>query len=528
MIAVFFVTTPFLLIFSRNQWRGLRDQFLSSLLSIQNWWQIQQGNSYFANMGGESPFKHLYYLSIEMQFFLIWPLLLWLLLLIFRKRKAIFWILMGLAAISAVEMAILFVPGADPTRVYYGTDTRAFSLLMGAGLAMLCPLSRKWPFAKLKKQGQVAVTGFGILLLLLYVAANLWMPAQGNLTYRGGLFAVSLLCMLLIALVLHPQVGLNRILSNPVFDYVGSRAFGIYLWQLPIFALVESRLLHPTIWYNVIWQLVLVLALAELSYRFVEQPAMKFDFSKSFVVAKSFIFGGGWRTWTKRGQAALVLVILGLILASPASPRDQELLQQRILAQQARLAKEQLAAANAKVSTPLKTVAQKYGAQPVVAEKASQMRVVAIGDSVMVAASSGLQEMFPKIQISATVGEQAKTGESYLAKNAAQVSQADAILVGLGTNGLLTFNGINYIDEIMTDAKGKPVYWINNRAPGKPWIPSNNALLAAAAKRYKNLTIIDWYGTSEGHASWFYSDMIHPQDEGVVHYTKLVADQMAR
>ena len=119
------------------------------------------------------------------------------------------------------------------------------------------------------------------------------------------------------------------------------------------------------------------------------------------------------------------------------------------------------------------------------------------------------------------------TGGFYASEIHGDAIPADAVEITADEHAAL-LAGQSQGKLIQADAKGKPVYWINNRAPGKPWIASNNALLAAAAKRYKNLTIIDWYGTSEGHASWFYSDMIHPQDEGVVHYTKLVADQMAR
>nr|WP_252899309.1 hypothetical protein [Lactococcus fujiensis] len=322
---------------------------------------------------------------------------------------------------------------------------------------------------------------------------------------------------------------LIKFFSNPVFDYVGKRSLGIYLWQLPVFALAEAKLLEPFAWYNILWQLALIVGLAELSYRFVEIPAQKFDYSNIMEIVHRFVTGGEWKTRRKLIQSGLVLIfvaILGLIVFSPASPRDQEILQQKILAQQEVLFKEQQKVANAKVSLPLKTVASKYSVQPIVAEKASKMKIIAVGDSVMIAASTNLKEMFPSMSINATVGEQVSSGAKYLQDHADDVKNADAILVALGTNGLLTYGGTDYINKILSLSQGKPIYWVNIQAPNKPWMSVNNKQLTQAAKSNKDLTIIDWNKASTNNPSWFYSDLIHPQGEGAIEYTTLVAKSM--
>ena len=536
LLAVFFVVTPYLLIFQRNLMAGLASEFFSSVLSIQNWWQIQQGSSYFANIAGSSPFKHLYYLSIEGQFFVLFPFVLWAFLKIFRKKSRLFWILFGLSVVSAVLMAVWFVPGADPTRVYYGTDTRLFSLLLGASLAVIWPLGKfsgkkngaKKP-KRISRKGQQLALGITLGLTVLLLLAFWLMPDQKAFAYRGGMWLVSFLSMILIALVAHPDLWANRIFSNPVFDYIGKRSLGIYLWQLPVFALVEARLLHPNLWYNVLWQLALIVGLSELSYRFVEEPAQHFDWSKTLHVIHQFLFGGQWKTRRKQVQAGVVvllLAILAVIVTSPPSPRDQEILQRRIMAQQKVLQEKQRKEANAKVAMPLKTLAKKYQVQPIEAERARQLKLLAVGDSVMVAASTNLAEMFPHMSINAVVGEQANKGYQTLQAHKAELKDAQALLVGLGTNGTLTIAGENYIEKIMKLADGKPVFWINNVAPNKPWIPVNNGQLAAAGKRYKNLTIIDWADFSKGHTNWFYSDKIHPQGAGAEAYTRLVTEKL--
>ncbi|WP_374284796.1 acyltransferase family protein [Lactococcus sp.] len=529
LIAMFFIVTPYLFFFQKNLLQGLRSEFFSSLFSIQNWWQIQQGNSYFTDITGASPFKHIYYLSIEGQFFIVWSILFLLLLKFVKNKGKIFIVSSVISFISVLLMAILYVPGSDPTRVYYGTDTRLFSLMMGASLAII------WPMNKLSKKVNQKGRQVGLIATIVTTAililAYLFMPAESNFVYYGGMWLISFVTMILIALIAHPALPANKIFSNKFFDYIGSRSLGIYIWQLPVFALSEAKLLAPTAWYNILWQLALIGALSELSYRFVEIPAQKFDYSNIMDIVHKFITGGNWKTRKKIIQSACILVvvaILSMIVFSPASARDQEILQNKILAQQEALIKEQKQQANANVSLPLKTVATKYSVEPVIAEEMSKKPILAIGDSVMVAASSNLKEMFPKMMINATIGEQAATGATYLESQKNNLKNYDAILVGLGTNGTLTYGGTNYIDKMMSLAGGKPVYWINVQAPNKPWVSPNNQQLAEAAKKYSNLTIIDWNKASNNQKSWFYSDLIHPQNEGAIHYTSLVAKAMAK
>ena len=195
--------------------------------------------------------------------------------------------------------------------------------------------------------------------------------------------------------------------------------------------------------------------------------------------------------------------------------------------QQKALEEANLKAANARVSAPLKSIAEKYGVDPVVAERASEMKIFAVGDSVMVAGSTDLQEAFPRMTIKAVVGEQVDSGATILAENKEAVQKADAILIGLGTNGTLTIGNTNYVEKIMQEVGDKPVYWINNLMP-RPWEKSNNNQLKEMAKKYPNLTIIDWHGLSENQGSWFYSDGIHPKDQGAMNYTRLILESMAK
>ncbi|WP_019778823.1 acyltransferase family protein, partial [Streptococcus sobrinus] len=125
MIAVMLLSTVYMYFFQKNLLNGMRNVFLSSIFSVNNWWQIAKGGSYFAKLLAEAPFEHFYSLSIEGQFYLFWPLIIIVLMRIFRKnRTAIFNVLDIILLLSFVEMSLLYKAHVDPTRIYYGTDTR--------------------------------------------------------------------------------------------------------------------------------------------------------------------------------------------------------------------------------------------------------------------------------------------------------------------------------------------------------------------------------------------------------------------
>ncbi|MCL2681523.1 MAG: acetyltransferase [Streptococcaceae bacterium] len=525
MLTVFLVVSPYLFFFQNTLRQGLKDNFISSIFLVQNWWQIQQGSSYFANAAGESPFKHLYYLSIEGQFFLIWPLVLFLLVRFVRNKGQKFLIINLFVLISVVLMMVFYQPGTDPTRVYYGTDTRVFSLLMGAGLAVIWPLqglSQKIS-QKGKQLGQRIFIGILALLVIFYFI----LPAQSSITYYGGLWFASLLSMIAIAFIVHPTLGINEWLSNKIFDYIGSRAYGIYLWQLPVFALTAAKLTRATSWYNVIWEIALIIGLAELSYRFVEQPIQKFDFSNFWQRMVQYFKKDAKEIRTIPLYIGIIFILFSgiLILASPPSPRDQKMIEAKILAQQQALLAKQKNEANAKAPAPIKTIAAKYGIEPRIADKASQLKLLGIGDSVMIAGSTDLQEVFSntKTYIDADIGRQTDAGAARLQELSDKAKNADVILIGLGTNGVIEDKDIA---TIMKASQGKPVYWINNHVSSRPWQDSNNATLQNAAKKYSNLKIIDWNDLAKNHPEWFYSDDIHPQGEGAIKYVQLIVTSM--
>jgi peptidoglycan/LPS O-acetylase OafA/YrhL len=215
---------------------------VASGLYVSNWWYITQHASYYAQFAPPGPLDHLWSLAVEEQFYLVWP---WLVLfgvwLLGRRRRtgrmgaAARWQLTGwtlaLAAVSAVLMAILYRPGLDPTRVYEGTDTRAFGLLTGAALAALWPTRRAAPLRPLPSWVRwvldpAGVAGLAIVGLMVR-RTNQYSPVM----FRGGLVELSLATVLAVAAVAVPGSLLGRALGWGPLRWPGVRSYGIYLWH---------------------------------------------------------------------------------------------------------------------------------------------------------------------------------------------------------------------------------------------------------------------------------------------------------
>jgi len=261
----------------------MRPDVLPALGFFSNWSYILNDVSYFQRIGGPSPLLHLWYLGVDMQFFIAWSIVLPCALKIGKRFAR--WFTFVLALASAAWMAWLYVPGADPSRVYYGTDTRAFSMLLGSWLALMLPLGdipalAKSPFCKALQSGDhgarqlrptlfarvtAAVSVIGLLAVMALV------PANSMIWYYGGMFGVSVVATALIASLLVPKTLTGMLLGSKPMRTLGTRAFALYLWHYPIFLMLGAQK-STTAWWMRVLAVIASLVAAELTYRLVEVP----------------------------------------------------------------------------------------------------------------------------------------------------------------------------------------------------------------------------------------------------------------
>lgn len=540
LVTMLIFASAYITLFQRNLLNNLRGNVLSSLAYVNNWWQINHGMSYFDRFAAESPFTHIWSLAVETQNYLIWPIVFILLMKFVKNRGKMFLTVTALAILSAIWMAILYVPGQDPTRVYYGTDTRIFSILLGTALAYIWPSSRLKMTIPPKAKRTLNIIGFVSLALLIL---SFFTISDGTtFLYYGGMFLISLLVVILVSITAHPGASLNRFLTNPVFAWLGKRSYGIYLYQFPIMIFYEAKInIANHVYLHALIEIILILIATELSYRLVENPLRKFQYARTFSVVKNWVMApikSKQKIGLIAGSLVFIISLVGLIIA-PTNQVDanQQKLQEQIKNNQKAAEEKQTAETKTSDSSESETkdsteasgeisLAEKYNLTNAEVNIAKRMNVTAYGDSVLLAGSNGLTSLFPKMTVDGEVGRQLADGIEQLQTIKDDGKLEDTVLLSLGTNGAFTEDDIAQIMSII--GKKRRVVAINVYVPTRRWQNEVNHLWDVSAQKYKNLTVIDWYDYSKDHPEWFYEDQVHPNEEGDIYYTSLITKALVK
>lgn len=326
VVTVVVVTCALCTIFNHVMLTKMRPDILPSLLFFNNWWQIAQNVSYFNALGDPSPLTHFWSLAIEEQFYLIWPPLLFAMVSMHVSKPNTRRVVLGLSAVSALAMMMLYNPAADPSRVYYGTDTRVFSLLLGAwmafipdrdlapvrlahrlGLGRLVSAAKRGKLDKNAKGGHdektdpaadtapaqpsalvrfwsspASIDVLGVVGLVGLAAMVALTNGYTAFQYRGGTLLCSILTLMVIAACVQPQGMVARVLSAEPLVWVGKRSYSIYLWHYPLLLLMNPVAnINDTPWWQYILQVLVVVAVAECCYRFIETPFRKGAFGRT-------------------------------------------------------------------------------------------------------------------------------------------------------------------------------------------------------------------------------------------------------
>lgn len=259
------------------QRRSIASDVLAAFFYVANWRFMLGHEQYFDQIALPSPVRHTWSLSIEEQYYLFFPLLLGALLYVVRRRRTLAAALLALAAVSAVWMAILYVPGVDPSRVYYGTDTRAFELLIGAAAAALLGRHEfegdRAGHTDRTDRVDIVAGGSAWAALVALVAACVLVDERNWFVFRGGLVIFALLALVpIVAAASGRQSSFARALALEPIRQLGLLSYSLYLWHWPVIVFLPASRTGLPFAVNAVVQLLLSVALAWLSLHYVEQP----------------------------------------------------------------------------------------------------------------------------------------------------------------------------------------------------------------------------------------------------------------
>ncbi len=498
---------------------ALRPALLAAVTYTSNWYQMLHHVSYFDAFGPPPPLEHLWSLAIEEQFYLIWPLILWFLIIRLNGWRA--WIMATLlgAAGSALAMGLLYRPD-NPSMVYYGTDTHASALLIGAALALACPLATltRTKAVATRRLDAIGIAGLAVLA---------W--AFGH--FSGSAAAAS-------------QGAVAAIASVAPLRWVGVRSYAMYLWHWPVIALTAAlagkAANYPATW---IAETAVTVGLAAASWRLVEAPILRDGFRtfcgnwyRSFAAALI-----GPKAWLRQAfpmavsaGALLVTAVACYGVTAPAGSSAQTgLLRQvaegeRISAvSQHHMAASQTTQAPRATSspravptrTPVSRPAHRHAVLNRTACRPAGGQITAIGDSVMLASASALEAGMPGIYIDAQVGRQMQAGVQLVQELAATGGLRRYVVVGLGTNGVISPGEIWQL----RDAVGphRELILVNTFGP-MSWESEVNNVLATATWHKPHVELVNWAQAIAPYPHLLWSDGIHPNPSGATLYARVV------
>lgn len=483
---------------------GMGRQVLGAATFSYNWLAVADGTDYFAATAPEL-FRNFWSLAVEEQFYVVWPLLLPLVLLIPGRWPRVALLLIA-AGGSAWWMSQLVAAG-DVTRAYFGTDAHAFGLLIGIALALAVAdmPDRVWMRSRRVLTGALLI---GLIGIAAVVVAALQPETPDAATFPGALLLATLGSALAVFAGVWPGSWFGRALDVQPLKWIGDRSYGIYLWHWPVLVLmlVGTQRFGPEagvpVWTGAL-ALVVSVGAAAASYRFVELPFRRVGFRHALRALGRRITGSPVSRFT--GIAALTVTAVAIGGTAAAVINAPYTTSAVAAINRGAEALDEAPETPTPEPTPEPTPAEEAIVVP------DGTEITAVGDSVMLASAPSLLDEFPGISVDAEVSRSIWAGPDILTNLAANGELRENVVVALGTNGPVDWGVLEQMSQIA--GPDRNLILVNAHAP-RDWIPEVNADLEAFADSHRSVWIADWSGAITPHEDLLAGDGIHPGDAG--------------
>lgn len=497
---------------------------------VLNWSYLFFEQSYFVNISRPPLLQHLWSLSIEEQFYVIWPLLVIGLYKLplgrITPRQKIFVVSLFLALASTAWMIYLSISNGfplpnDPSRVYFGTDTHAMGLLIGCATAALWRSERLSP--RLTPDRATAMNGLGVLCLAGIAYFFIFVSELNEWLYRGGFLVLSIITAVLIVIIAHPGLKFGAQLGNPILKWFGDRSYGIYLWHWPVFVLLRTGIdvqwPEPVIF---IAKIAIVLVISDFSYRFVELPVRNGAIGNRLAIWREFgLPRPAVRSYVTAGLATAVLATSFVGIYRVPMPAAGNLTgiggitsidEVAIIAAQPVVALSTDPAINAQQVADLQKKIQ------------DQLPPAVFGDSVVLGARNSLREVLGNISIDAQVSRQPNAIAERIKLRQTENNLGQVVVIHMGTNGTMRQDVLRTTIEGLTDRRRVVV--VNIRVP-RAWMKPNNKIIAATVSEFPNVRFVDWAAASKGKKKYFAPDGVHLTKSGGKVFADLINEAIA-
>ena len=499
-----------------------------SILGLNNIYQIFSKMSYFDNFGIILPLTHIWALSFLIQMYIFFPFLVQGLKKMKLKNNTIGIIFSGIGIISALIMAFVFYTtskspeGADFSRIYYGTDTRAFAFFCPAAIA--CFYTNREIKSDTEKK---IIYILGILGLFSLIFFCFGLDYRSAYNYYGLMFLSSILIGFTIVLFSKPELqkfNLSKYkkIFNPIIR-LGQHQYQYYLWQYPvmIFAREYFKWTKLSNTQQFFIQIIVLVAISELSYFLFEKKSIKYIsypvlISIFAILIYSPIYENKDLEEMKAAQAAAANATVedtkpSQPTTTPAATQTGNLTMDELL--------------NA-INTPSKGIEEESKIQDEILQKYpnDEREILFIGDSVLDMTKVDLKKKYPNAIIETKVGRQFYELPKMLTNYAQSGKLKKIIVIALGTNGTIYEKDMKSVLETL---KGHDIYFINTVMPD-PWQDSVNAEIKKASAENPNIKVIDWYSYSKGKQQYFYKDGTHPKPHAAKRYINLLYSVLSK